>query len=157
MYGLETIFIPPPLLAKLDVFQFKGLRKILVMDTTFINRANTNAKVSENANRSVNPNLLPNKSIRPFSTYVHNKQEALLKHIVRSPNEDPLRQCTLDFNRPTPFAIGKRRVGRPRLNWTVETYKRLFIKHGYGTAADFQDNPNRSIRAMENNIRLRTI
>ena len=62
-YGLETIFTPPPLLAKLDVFQLKGLRKILVMDTTFINRANTNAKVFENATRSVNPNLVPNKSI----------------------------------------------------------------------------------------------
>ena len=45
MYGLEALQLPKSAVAKLDVFQLKGLRKILRMETTYVNRGNTNEEV----------------------------------------------------------------------------------------------------------------
>jgi hypothetical protein len=127
--GPETVQLSDAIVSKLDAFQLKGIRKILDMQTTFLNRANTHAKVLERASRVANPKSKPNKNIRRFSHYVQTRQESLLKHIVRSPNEDPLRQRTLEFNRPIPSQVPERRVGRPRLNWTTEEYKRTYFKN----------------------------
>ena len=51
LYGLETLHLTQSQARKLDVFQLKGLRKILGWETTFINRANTNQKVCEEATK----------------------------------------------------------------------------------------------------------
>ena len=72
------------------------------MDTTFVNRANTNAKVYEEANRAYNPRNFPSKRIRPFREYVEDRQEALLKHLDRAPVHDPLKKCTLHYGNPQP-------------------------------------------------------
>ena len=157
VYGLDTVQIPPPLMSRLNTFQLKGLRKILQMKTTFITRANTNQKVFDKANAIFNPKQLPNKNIKPFSSYVFSKQESLLKHIVRSPNEDPLRQATLSFNSPIPFTPSSRRVGRPRANWSWETYKRLYVNHNYGDADTWKLNPANAVRSMEADIKNRLI
>jgi len=53
LYGLESAQISDTLLAKLDTFQLKGFRKILRMDTTYINRTNTNLRVIQEANRKI--------------------------------------------------------------------------------------------------------
>ena len=127
------------------------------MKTTFITRANTNQKVFDSANAIFNPKQLPKKNIKPFSSYVFSKQEALLKHIVRSTNEDPLRQATLSFNSPIPFTPLSRRVGRPRANWSWETYKRLYVNHNYGDADTWKQNPANAVRSMESDIKNRII
>jgi len=44
-YGLESLMLPQPALKTLDVFQLKGLRNMLGMQTTYVNRANTNEEV----------------------------------------------------------------------------------------------------------------
>ena len=59
MYGLESAQLNDSLKNKLDVFQLKGLRKILGLTTTFINRENTNALVYQKANEEVNETLRP--------------------------------------------------------------------------------------------------
>ena len=41
--------MPQSAIARLDVFQLKGLRKILRMETTYVNRANTNEEVFRRA------------------------------------------------------------------------------------------------------------
>ena len=41
VYGLDCIKIPEDALNNLNAFQLKGLRKILNMNTTFVNRENT--------------------------------------------------------------------------------------------------------------------
>ena len=51
LYGLETVHLTQSMARKLDVFQLKGLRKILGMSTTFINRGNTNDKVYAEATK----------------------------------------------------------------------------------------------------------
>ena len=127
------------------------------MKTTYIVLANTNQKVFDNANAIANPKHVPNKNIRPFRQYIYNKQEVLLKHVVRSANEDPLRQSTLRFNSPLPFAPSTRRVGRPRANWTWETYKRLYSKHNYRDEQTWKTNPAQAVQSMEADIQNRVI
>ena len=50
-YGLETLQFSDALATKLNSFQQKGLRKILGIPPTFIDRSNTNEKVFEEANK----------------------------------------------------------------------------------------------------------
>ena len=42
MYGLETVVMNTVVLNRLDTFQFKGLRKILKPQTTYVNRTYSN-------------------------------------------------------------------------------------------------------------------
>ena len=104
------------------------------MKTTFIERENTNNKVMEIANEKANPKNLPNKRIKKFSEYVHNKQEAMLKHSIRAENTDSLKMaCFEEGTDHFPIMYSKRRVGRPKKHLIWETYKRTYLKHGLGT------------------------
>ena len=117
MYGLEGTQLPSYLSKKLDVFQLKGLRKILGWKTTFVDRSLTNERVLEAASEINNPKHIPGKNIKKFSHYVLNKQRALLKHTIRAPPEDPLRQCTFEATTNVPIRLDNLRVGRPRDKW----------------------------------------
>ena len=88
VYSLEAVQLTPALLGKLNALQFKGLRKILNIEHTYINRANTNVSILQTASSHKNPSGKPNKNIRPFSEYVQDKQESLLKHTVRIDRQD---------------------------------------------------------------------
>ena len=54
LYGTESAQLLPSVLKRIETFQLKVLRKILRMDTTYINRENTNSKVFEEANNRSN-------------------------------------------------------------------------------------------------------
>ena len=157
VYGLDTVAIPPNLMAKLNVFQLKGLRKILGLKTTFIDRANSNKEVFRQANAERNPNGEPNKEIRSFQSYVEYKQEALLKHLVRADENDPLKMATFEPDTVVPRIYVKRRVGRPRKEWTVEAYKRLYLKHSYGTEETWKIDSYANILKLITPIRNRQI
>ena len=45
VYGLESLQLPKTAHKKMDMFQLTGLRKLLRMETTHVNRANTNEEV----------------------------------------------------------------------------------------------------------------
>ena len=85
------------------------------------------------------------------------KQESLLKHIVRSDQLDPLRVATLRHNSPIPCLVSNRRPRLPRLTWAYGVYENIWIKHRYGTKQDFKADPDRSILKMEVDIHARTI
>lgn len=157
VYGLETVHIPKYLLQKMDVFQLKGLRKILKLETSFVNRANTNKKVYEKASAVKNPKSVPGKNVMPFSEYVKNKRQALLKHTVRASSEDPLRQCTFIEGAAVPYAHGNRRVGRPRSKWADDTMEELYVQCGLGTPQMFKDNKIQACNQVEARIRARVI
>ena len=53
MYGLESLQLPMTAYKKMDVFQLKGLRKLLQMETTYVNRANTNEEVFRRVNEAL--------------------------------------------------------------------------------------------------------
>ncbi len=50
LYGLESAQLIPSVLKRLETFQLKVLRKILRLQTTYMDRANTNKKVYRLAN-----------------------------------------------------------------------------------------------------------
>ena len=53
MYGLESLQLHMTAYKKMDVFQLKGLRKLLKMETTYVNRANTNEEVFRRVNEAL--------------------------------------------------------------------------------------------------------
>lgn len=125
VYGLESLQLNEGTIKHLNAFQLKGLRKILNMKTTYIDRANTNKKVFEKANSIKNPKGTEGKNIKTYEQYVHAKQNQLLSHIVRTDNSDPMRQCTLAEGTAYPFEVEKRRVGRPKNEWSYNTYEHI--------------------------------
>ncbi len=129
-------------MSKLNTFQLKGLRKILGVKTTYVERANTNNKVFEKASRYKNPKHIPGKDVKTFSEYAHTQQNKLLAHIVRSDASDPLRQCTLAAGTPYPYKLFNKRVGRPRSYWTRATYERLINTNMVTNNNTLKTHPN---------------
>ena len=157
VYGLDVVQLPQSLLNKLDAFQLKGLRKILKLNTTFINRGNTNKHVFELANNAKNPKEIPGKHIKPFSEYISNKQENLLKHTIRASGSCPLRQCTLEPGTAIPHLSGNRRVGRPRDKWADTILRDMHVKYGFGTKSDFKSNYVRACTNIYEKVCSRSI
>ena len=60
MYGLESAQINEAQKKKLDVFQLKGLRKILDYKTTFIDISNTNEFIYKTSIEEINRPTTPN-------------------------------------------------------------------------------------------------
>ena len=146
IYGLETIEPTAGVSNMLDTFQLKGLRKILEMKTTFIDRANTNQKVYQCAQNLLNTKNLTKKAhnqkpeswlarqVRPLTMVLEEKKLNMLGHVIRRDFSHPLQQVTFDTAANTrygrPLAIkeqwGKRRQGRPRLHWTHENMRKAW-------------------------------
>ena len=134
LYGLETVQLTKTQLNKIDAFQTKGLRKILNLKTTFYDRANTNQTSFETANQIIHNTRVPqegnnpinNKNIKQFSEMITHTKTKLVGHILRSNNEDPLRQCTYEIDTADPKHIGIRRRGGPRQNWTKHNHQHIW-------------------------------
>ena len=115
------------LLNKIDAFQIRGLRKILNLPSTFIDRRFTNRYVLRRASdlmsthRSHANNLL-------FSHCYNERQAKLLGHIARTTQQDPLRQISFQPNSVNHVPYGKKRHGRPRQNWLHYTKKSIYTK-----------------------------
>ena len=152
VYGLDVMYLPQVIINRLNVLQLKGLRKILKLDTTYINRANTNQVVFTKSNELKNPNRIDGKNIAKFGTYLENKQQSFVKHIARLPFYDPIRQCTLEIEGIKPIEVTNRRVGRPRQTWAYTAYQQMFVKHGFGTKQFFNANSNIGIDLMKEQI-----
>ena len=157
VYGLEGIQLPKHLSNKLDVFQLKGLRKILGWKTTFVDRNLTNKRVLEAVSEINNPKRIPGKDIRKFSDYVLHKQRALLKHTVRAPPEDPLRQCTFETTTSVPIMLDNLRVGRPRDKWANSILEGFYVELGKGTQSDFRNNFARECNLLGDQIKARSL
>ena len=127
------------------------------MKTTFVERANTNRRVFEEANKHKNPKQAPGKNILPFSEYVEQQQLSLLTHTVRANDEDPHRQCALTKGTPFPLEHEPRRVGRPRENWAWHCYENLYVKNHFGNRQDFKRNRMANVRIMHPRIHNKTI
>ena len=121
LYSLEALQPTQAAASKLDTFQLKGLRKILNMSTTYIDRANTNEEVFRRANAAISEGH--HKYIRPLSEVLKEKRRKLLGHIIRRPHDHPQHQATFATRTLIPRTTERRRVGRPRAAWTYETMK----------------------------------
>jgi len=160
LYGLETVHLTKSLCKKIDAFHLRGLRKILNIPTTFIDRSNTNQYVINKANEAMNHNAnnrtnrnvngtvqqLPNKKqIVLFSDMLKNKRMKLAEHIIRAPSSDPLRQVTYEMNTAKPKQYGKRRIGGPKQQWVYQTNKMIYECKLKGSSYDDNDVDNQRI------------
>jgi hypothetical protein len=140
IYGLETIEPTEGVANMLNAFHLKGLRKILNMTTTYIDRENTNERVyksAQNVLRTKNAQKAPSlqkanawldRQVRPITDIMQEKKLNLMGHVIRREYTHPLQMVTFDTGRhPSNGAAltikatkGPRRKGRPRLSWTHE-------------------------------------
>ena len=127
LYALETIEIPVALLSRLESFQLKGLRKILGMTTTYINRANTNEEVFRRANLHIAANHHGTK-IEPIQDILAHRRIALAAKVLRQNNDSPMRMVSFKKDTAAPVEVLFRRVGRPRKQWTQNTLTMIWRK-----------------------------
>ena len=112
---------------KLDVFQLKGLCKILGWETTSINRGNTNKKVYKAATRIAFPKEGDHRKIIRFGDFHSERKAQLLGHMLRAEDEDPFRQVTFQTNTAYRVQYGKKRIGKPKQNWIHQAKKRACV------------------------------
>lgn len=123
LYSLETLMPTKQTAEKLNVFQLKGLRKILKMHTTFIDRENTNEEVYRRANEAMGRNTEGKDKVIPLTEVLAKRRLKLLGHIIRRERSHPQQQTTFATADLVTRQTSYRRVGRPRLKWAEETMK----------------------------------
>ena len=94
------------------------------MDTTYVNRANTNEVVYKAANDKLKEEG-KNKEVVSFKkTYEKLKRKRAIRILKRK--HTPIYKITFDGNKLRKWIHPNRRVGRPRMNWTEETIKEIW-------------------------------
>ena len=126
LYGLESAQLIPSVLKRLEVFQLKVLRKILKIETTYINRANTNQNIFDRINNEMeNENRKKKKKVISFvEAYKKVKRKRAVK-IINKPNTS-IYNVSFEHDKFRKWIHYNRRVGRPRANWTEETIREIW-------------------------------
>ena len=129
LYGLESAHLGATMLKKLDTFQLKGLRKKLKMDTTFVNRQNTNQRVIETANQAIRA-AGGRKPIELFSAAYQKSKIKRYAKLITETADDPARATTFNNNMQA-RSYANKRCGRPKARWADETAKAYWnsVKH----------------------------
>jgi hypothetical protein len=103
----------------LNTFQLKGLRKILKLHTTFVQRNNSNEYVYRRANETLNaPSEGPGRQIKPLTEILEDRKLKLLGHVLRRDRQHPLHQAAFSTRSALPRETEHRRRGRPQQFWT---------------------------------------
>ena len=119
IYGLETLAMNTAVLSRIDTFQLKGLRNILKLPTTYINREYSNAHLRTQINNKLKEHQ--DKPLIPLTEY-HRRIKYLCR-LIHMGDEDPGTSITFDPQTLRPIEHGTRRVGQPRLKWYATTLK----------------------------------
>ena len=127
LYGLETVHLTEAMLNKIDAFQIRGLRKILNLPSTFIDRRFTNRYVLRRASDLMSTHGSHENNLLFSHCYIERRAK-LLGHIARTTQQDPLRQISFQPNSVNRVPYGKKRHGRPRQNWLHYTKKIYTMK-----------------------------
>ena len=141
LYSLEALQPTEAAASKLDTFQLKGLRKILKMSTTYIDRTNTNHEVYRRANLEMGRGA--EEIIRPLRDVLQEKRRKVLGHIIRRPRDHPQHQATFATRNLLPQQVEQRRVGRPRAAWTYETMKDCWRRKFHNIPFQIQNREHR--------------
>ena len=123
MYGLESTVMNKSVLNRLDSFQMKTLRKILHRPTTYIDRTFSHAKLISEANTAISGEQT-GKVILLSELHKQQRIKLLAKLIVLG-DDEPSAVVTFTHSLQQ-HEYGKRRVGRPRLNWLQVTREDLW-------------------------------
>ena len=123
LYGLATVHLTKAMLNKID-----GLRKILNLPSTFIDRRFTNRYVLRRSSDLMSTHGNHENNLL-FSHCYNERRAKLLGHIARTTQQDPLRQISFQPNSVNRIPYGKKRHGRPRQNWLHYTKKKYTKKN----------------------------
>ena len=124
MYGLETVVMNPRVRTMLDTFQLKCLRKILKIPTTYIDRQFSNFHVREQINKHLI--AAKKKPLETLTAYHRRSRIQYLAKLIQTGEAEPGTSVTLNPHTLEEIEHGKKRVGRPRLNWYQETLQDLW-------------------------------
>ena len=124
MYGLETIVMNAADINTLDTFQLKCLRKILKLPTTYINRTYTNDYVRTKINEKLKETK--HKPIETLTSYHKRTRIEHMKKLIRNRFSEPGAAVTFNTITLAELPHGKKRIGRPRLNWYQVTIQDLW-------------------------------
>ena len=125
----------------------KGLRKVLGVKTTYVNRRNTNSRVYQLAESVLNdeykeehreklrrkykkrPTLKKAVRFRDINHDITDMAVNLLGHIAREDYKCPTREVTFRHGiRPNVPQKGHNRKGRPKRSWILTTMERSWKK-----------------------------
>ena len=96
------------------------------MDTTYVNRANTNEKVFQSTNNKLKDEKgTKAKQVVSFIEAYKKQKRKIASQIIRKENSAIFK---ISFSNPhlRKWTHHNRRVGRPRLNWTEETIREIW-------------------------------
>ena len=120
-------------ISKLNAFQNKGLGRILGKPPTFIDRGQTNERMYTELQE------IYQCKFEHFGDTWRKAKFKLFGHILRSSPADPLNQVFASDNLD-PRTVLKRRVGRPRADWLIETYADAYkVMHGQHAVIDIEN------------------
>ena len=131
LYGLESAQLNQNLLNRLNTIQLKGLRQILHITTTYVDRTHTNEYVIEKAQETQKQG----NTIKLFSDYYNERRIKYMGHILRQTDDEPEKATTLYPNTPFPRVNQVKRVGKPRINWTEDTFRHAWEQTHEGMGA----------------------
>ena len=100
------------------------MRKILRLDTTFVNRSNTNALVEARANEKIKQQG-GNTCIKKFSLAYKEAKRKRAAKIINASQNDPQRQITFESGL-RPWDHVNKRVGTPKIKWATEAVKLIW-------------------------------
>ena len=119
-YGLECLHLNEEEKRRIDAFELKGLRIILGIMPTHIDRTWTNDKVQEKAS------IEYGKPVYKFSDYYQKQKIKLLEHVIRLNEKDPIKQITFEAGTTVPRHSIALRRGKPRGQWAYEAMKEAY-------------------------------
>ena len=105
LYGMESAQLTPAQQKRLEIFHLKGLRKILKIKTTFVDRTKSHAEVYRLANEKIKehcPERKKPKTIIPFSHAYKNAKTKRIAKIFKLDRQHPVRFATFKTTTSTP-------------------------------------------------------
>lgn len=122
LFGLEAVQLQPPQLSKLEIIHLRGLRQILKITTTYVNRAHTNEHMYAKTTEAIRDMMRrgardAHPAVRPLREALRDRGIKFLGHLLRKPNADPMRDCV--FMPGGALPIGDGWDGRGHDGWTL--------------------------------------
>ena len=124
MYGMETIAFNTSIQHKLETVQLKSLRKILDLQTTYINRTFSNDYVRHQVN--VKLKEAKKKPLLSLTEYHRKIRTEYLANLITQGDTDLGTPLAFDHITLQPIDHGVLRVGQPRKRWYTTTLEDLW-------------------------------
>ena len=93
IFALHTVALTQAQEHKFNAFQARGVRKILGWEATYVNRANTNAKLLAEANRITSKGPTHKDAFIKMSDRLAAERQKYFGHLLREPLGTPTRRA----------------------------------------------------------------